>query len=117
MFPSSAGSNLQALINSTREPGSAARIVVVVSNKAAVAGLDRAERAGIPTRVSGGGRVCPAGCAEAHLLPPFPWALGQGVLRVPESGWGLGLPFRFTLPVPQLLASGVCSGGSRVWST
>ncbi|XP_005860792.1 PREDICTED: trifunctional purine biosynthetic protein adenosine-3 [Myotis brandtii] len=48
---SGTGSNLQALIDSTREPSSAAHIVVVVSNKAAVAGLDRAARAGIPTRV------------------------------------------------------------------
>ncbi|KAF6118750.1 phosphoribosylglycinamide formyltransferase, phosphoribosylglycinamide synthetase, phosphoribosylaminoimidazole synthetase [Phyllostomus discolor] len=48
---SGTGSNLQALIHGTREPGSAARVVVVVSNRAAVAGLDRAERAGIPTRV------------------------------------------------------------------
>ncbi|XP_036896471.1 trifunctional purine biosynthetic protein adenosine-3 [Sturnira hondurensis] len=48
---SGTGSNLQALIDSTREPGSAARIVVVISNKAAVAGLDRAARAGIPSRV------------------------------------------------------------------
>ncbi|ELW62061.1 Trifunctional purine biosynthetic protein adenosine-3 [Tupaia chinensis] len=45
------GSNLQALIDSTRDPNSSAHIVVVISNKAAVAGLDKAERAGIPTRV------------------------------------------------------------------
>ncbi|EHH17004.1 Trifunctional purine biosynthetic protein adenosine-3 [Macaca mulatta] len=45
------GSNLQALIDSTREPNSSAQIDVVISNKAAVAGLDKAERAGIPTRV------------------------------------------------------------------
>ncbi|KAB1283420.1 Trifunctional purine biosynthetic protein adenosine-3 [Camelus dromedarius] len=45
------GSNLQALIDSTREPRSSAHIVVVISNKAAVAGLDKAEKAGIPTRV------------------------------------------------------------------
>ncbi|XP_036983053.2 trifunctional purine biosynthetic protein adenosine-3 [Artibeus jamaicensis] len=48
---SGTGSNLQALIDSTQEPGSAARIVVVISNKAGVAGLDRAARAGIPSRV------------------------------------------------------------------
>uniref|UniRef100_A0A8C0R7V8 ATP-grasp domain-containing protein n=1 Tax=Canis lupus dingo TaxID=286419 RepID=A0A8C0R7V8_CANLU len=51
MFLSLSGSNLQALIDSTREPSSCAHIVVVISNKAAVAGLDKAERAGIPTRV------------------------------------------------------------------
>ncbi|XP_064353059.1 trifunctional purine biosynthetic protein adenosine-3 isoform X3 [Camelus dromedarius] len=48
---SGTGSNLQALIDSTREPRSSAHIVVVISNKAAVAGLDKAEKAGIPTRV------------------------------------------------------------------
>uniref|UniRef100_A0A8C3VU25 Trifunctional purine biosynthetic protein adenosine-3 n=1 Tax=Catagonus wagneri TaxID=51154 RepID=A0A8C3VU25_9CETA len=48
---SGTGSNLQALIDSTRAPSSSAHIVVVISNKAAVAGLDKAERAGIPTRV------------------------------------------------------------------
>ncbi|CAO2632382.1 Trifunctional purine biosynthetic protein adenosine-3 [Lemmus lemmus] len=46
-----AGSNLQALIDSTRDPKSSSHIVVVISNKAGVAGLDKAERAGIPTRV------------------------------------------------------------------
>uniref|UniRef100_A0A452RIY6 Trifunctional purine biosynthetic protein adenosine-3 n=1 Tax=Ursus americanus TaxID=9643 RepID=A0A452RIY6_URSAM len=51
VFLSLSGSNLQALIDSTREPSSCAHIVVVISNKAAVAGLDKAERAGIPTRV------------------------------------------------------------------
>ncbi|MBZ3889385.1 Trifunctional purine biosynthetic protein adenosine-3 [Sciurus carolinensis] len=48
---SGTGSNLQALIDSTQDPKSHAHIVVVISNKAAVAGLDKAERAGIPTRV------------------------------------------------------------------
>ncbi|XP_049714489.1 trifunctional purine biosynthetic protein adenosine-3 isoform X1 [Elephas maximus indicus] len=48
---SGTGSNLQALIDSTRAPGSSADITIVISNKAAVAGLDKAKRAGIPTRV------------------------------------------------------------------
>lgn len=48
---SGTGSNLQALIDSTQEPSSSAHIVVVISNKAAVAGLEKAQRAGIPTRV------------------------------------------------------------------
>nr|XP_004654503.2 trifunctional purine biosynthetic protein adenosine-3 [Jaculus jaculus]XP_045005509.1 trifunctional purine biosynthetic protein adenosine-3 [Jaculus jaculus]XP_045005510.1 trifunctional purine biosynthetic protein adenosine-3 [Jaculus jaculus] len=48
---SGTGSNLQALIDSTRDPSSSAQIVIVISNKAAVAGLEKAERAGIPTRV------------------------------------------------------------------
>ncbi|KAL6083367.1 hypothetical protein STEG23_011773 [Scotinomys teguina] len=48
---SGTGSNLQALIDSTRDPKSSTHIVLVISNKAGVAGLDRAEKAGIPTRV------------------------------------------------------------------
>uniref|UniRef100_A0A8C8B985 ATP-grasp domain-containing protein n=1 Tax=Otus sunia TaxID=257818 RepID=A0A8C8B985_9STRI len=48
---SGTGTNLEALINSTKKPNSFAQIVLVVSNKAGVEGLRKAERAGIPTRV------------------------------------------------------------------
>ncbi|NXY45631.1 PUR2 protein, partial [Ceuthmochares aereus] len=48
---SGTGTNLEALINSTKKPTSFAQIVLVVSNKAGVEGLRKAERAGIPTRV------------------------------------------------------------------
>ncbi|XP_051840878.1 trifunctional purine biosynthetic protein adenosine-3 [Antechinus flavipes] len=48
---SGTGTNLQALIDSTQEPTSCAQIVVVISNKAGVAGLEKAENAGIPTKV------------------------------------------------------------------
>jgi phosphoribosylglycinamide formyltransferase 1 len=43
------GSNLQALIDECARGGSAAEIVLVVSNVPGAAGLDRAARAGIPT--------------------------------------------------------------------
>uniref|UniRef100_A0A8U7MAJ3 Trifunctional purine biosynthetic protein adenosine-3 n=1 Tax=Corvus moneduloides TaxID=1196302 RepID=A0A8U7MAJ3_CORMO len=45
------GTNLEALINSTKKDTSFAQIVLVISNKAGVEGLRKAERAGIPTRV------------------------------------------------------------------
>ncbi|XP_068931035.1 trifunctional purine biosynthetic protein adenosine-3 [Petaurus breviceps papuanus] len=48
---SGTGTNLQALIDSTQESTSYAQIVVVISNKAGVAGLEKAENAGIPTKV------------------------------------------------------------------
>ncbi|NXM70095.1 PUR2 protein, partial [Serilophus lunatus] len=48
---SGTGTNLEALINSTMKSTSFAQIVLVVSNKAGVEGLRKAERAGIPTRV------------------------------------------------------------------
>lgn len=49
------GTNLQALLDHTRDVtnSSAAEIVIVISNKAGVQGLERAEKAGIKTKVSG----------------------------------------------------------------
>ncbi|XP_053313149.1 trifunctional purine biosynthetic protein adenosine-3 [Spea bombifrons] len=48
---SGSGTNLEALIKSSQSPGSAATIVLVISNKAGVGGLKKAEAAGIPTVV------------------------------------------------------------------
>lgn len=45
------GSNLQAMIDAIRDRILPAEIVVVVSNRSQAYGLQRAERAGIPTRV------------------------------------------------------------------
>ncbi|XP_063228160.1 trifunctional purine biosynthetic protein adenosine-3 isoform X2 [Bacillus rossius redtenbacheri] len=50
---SGSGTNLQSLIDATNDPNQevGAEIVLVISNKAKVAGLERAEKAGIPTKV------------------------------------------------------------------
>lgn len=50
---SGSGTNLQALIDATRDPSEniGAEIVIVISNKSNVEGLARAERAGIKTLV------------------------------------------------------------------
>ncbi|XP_069683657.1 trifunctional purine biosynthetic protein adenosine-3 [Periplaneta americana] len=50
---SGSGTNLQSLIDATVDPsrGTGAEIVLVISNKAGVQGLKRAENAGIPTKV------------------------------------------------------------------
>ena len=45
------GSNLQALIDACADTGFPARIVVVISNTENAKGLERAERAGIPTKI------------------------------------------------------------------
>ena len=45
------GSNLQALIDASKDPGYPAELALVVSNVPDVQGLVRAEAAGIPTRV------------------------------------------------------------------
>ncbi|XP_067849317.1 trifunctional purine biosynthetic protein adenosine-3 isoform X2 [Heptranchias perlo] len=48
---SGTGTNLQALIEHTKDPASCAEIAIVISNKTGVEGLKKATRAGIPTRV------------------------------------------------------------------
>lgn len=49
---SGSGTNLQALIDRSLRHDSSAEIVLVVSNKAGVKGLERAENVGIPTKVT-----------------------------------------------------------------
>ncbi|KAM4700354.1 trifunctional purine biosynthetic protein adenosine-3 [Discoglossus pictus] len=48
---SGTGTNLEALIKSTKAPQSSSFIALVISNKAGVAGLTKAQAAGIPTQV------------------------------------------------------------------
>jgi phosphoribosylglycinamide formyltransferase-1 len=48
---SGAGTNLQALLDATSDPAYGARIVAVGADRDGTLGLDRAERAGIPTFV------------------------------------------------------------------
>jgi len=48
---SGAGTNLQALLDATRDPAYAAEVVAVGSDRPGVEGLARAERAGLPTFV------------------------------------------------------------------
>ncbi|XP_018412961.1 PREDICTED: trifunctional purine biosynthetic protein adenosine-3 [Nanorana parkeri] len=48
---SGTGTNMEALMRSTKSPSSAAQITLVISNKAGVGGLQKAEAAGIPTKV------------------------------------------------------------------
>ena len=48
---SGAGTNLQALLDACADPGYAARVVAVGSDRDGIEGLARAERAGVPTFV------------------------------------------------------------------
>jgi phosphoribosylglycinamide formyltransferase-1 len=48
---SGSGTNLQTLIDATRDPAHPAEITLVISNKPDAGGLERARKAGIPTRV------------------------------------------------------------------
>ncbi|MCW3843829.1 phosphoribosylglycinamide formyltransferase [Micromonospora yasonensis] len=48
---SGSGSNLQALLDATADPGYGARVVAVGADRDGIAGLDRAATAGVPTFV------------------------------------------------------------------
>ena len=48
---SGSGSNLQALLDATADPGYGARVVAVGADRDGIAGLDRAAEAGVPTFV------------------------------------------------------------------
>ena len=48
---SGSGSNLQALLDATADPGYGARVVAVGADRDGIAGLDRAAAAGVPTFV------------------------------------------------------------------
>lgn len=48
---SGAGTNLQALLDATGDPAYGCEVVAVGADRAGIAGLDRAERAGVPTFV------------------------------------------------------------------
>lgn len=90
---SGSGSNLQALIDAAAaDPDFAARIVLVASDRAAAAGLGRAESAGIPTTVLEWTRdrdastaamcdLAEAHGAEAIVLAGFMRILGPEVVR------------------------------------
>ena len=51
MLVSGAGTNLQALLDATSDPAYGARVVAVGADRDGTLGVDRAERAGIPTFV------------------------------------------------------------------
>ena len=72
---SGAGTNLQALLDACTDPGYGAQVVAVGADRAGVAALDRAERAGVPTFVHQVGdyldradwdRALTASCAAAR---------------------------------------------------
>lgn len=48
---SGAGTNLQALLDACRDPAYGATVVAVAADRSGIAGLSRAERAGVPTNV------------------------------------------------------------------
>lgn len=51
VFVSGHGSNLQAILDAAASPSYPAQVVLVVSNKAGVFALERAQKAGVPTQV------------------------------------------------------------------
>lgn len=84
---SGSGTNLQALIDACAQPDHPARIAVVISNRPGVAGLERAERAGIPTLVAPHRRFSTRSDYDAHLVQLLTdhrvrWVAMAGFMRV-----------------------------------
>jgi phosphoribosylglycinamide formyltransferase 1 len=92
---SGAGTNLQALLDACADPGYGAQVVTVGADRAGVAALDRAERAGVPTFVHRVGdypdradwdRALTASCAAAQpdliVLAGFMKLVGKDFLAV-----------------------------------
>jgi formyltetrahydrofolate-dependent phosphoribosylglycinamide formyltransferase len=90
---SGAGTNLQALLDACADPGYGAQVVAVGADRAGVAALDRAERAGVPTFVhrvadypdrADWDRALTASCAAAQpdliILAGFMKLVGQDFL-------------------------------------
>lgn len=78
---SGAGTLLQALLDACAEPGFGARVVAVGSDRDCVGGLERAERAGVPTFL-------------------HPYAAGQD-----RAGWDRGLTEQVSRFRPDLVVS------------
>lgn len=129
VFASGRGTNLQALLDATADPGHPAEIVAVVVNVPGAGALARAERAGVPGIVVPS-RGQPREVFEAALLAAMPaveWVCLAGFMRVLTPGFLARFPGRVlnihpallpafpgTHGVAQALASGVTQAGATV---
>lgn len=122
---SGGGTNLQALIDASADDGFAAEIVVVVSDRHGIVGLERAGAAGIPTvvvawddhpdRSSFTAAVCDAAVAhgaEAMVLAGFMRILGPEAIsrfphRIINTHPALLPSFPGAHAIPEALAHGV----------
>jgi phosphoribosylglycinamide formyltransferase-1 len=127
---SGSGTNLQALIDASRDPGFGARMVLVLSDRPGVRALERARQAGIPATVVGwsGDReaftaeVCDAAeaaGAEAMVLAGFMRILSPAaVQRFPDRILNVHPSLLPAFPgadaVPQALAHAVKLTGVTV---
>jgi phosphoribosylglycinamide formyltransferase-1 len=106
---SGSGTNLAALIDAVDQPGAAAELAVVISNKADAYGLERARTAGIPAvHISHRGKERASfdqelvDCLEEHGVE---WVLLAGFMRVVTPTLLDGFPGRVINIHPALLPS------------
>jgi phosphoribosylglycinamide formyltransferase-1 len=129
---SGGGTNLQALIDASADPEYGAEIVVVISDRPGIRGLERAERGGIPTAVVGwsdyadresfSAAVCDA--ADAHgaaalILAGFmrilaPAAIKRFPHRIINTHPALLPAFPGAHAIPEALAHGVRLSGVTI---
>jgi phosphoribosylglycinamide formyltransferase-1 len=105
---SGTGTNLQAILDATASGALDARIRVVISNKADAAGLARAERAGVPTRVVPHGNFSDRASFDAAILAALHeagvrWVILAGFMRLITPTLLDAFPWRVVNIHPSLL--------------
>jgi phosphoribosylglycinamide formyltransferase-1 len=107
---SGTGTNLQAILDAIASGRLAAEVRVVVSNKAGVAALERAERAGVPARVVSHRdlptrEVFDAALVEVLRGAGVQWVVLAGFMRVLTKTFLDAFPWRVVNIHPALLPS------------
>jgi phosphoribosylglycinamide formyltransferase-1 len=102
------GSNLQAILDAIAEGRLDARVRLVIANRADAAGLERAERAGVPTRVIPHGAYPDRGSFDSALVAALreanvEWVVLAGFMRLLTPVFLDAFPRRVINVHPSLL--------------
>jgi len=105
---SGAGSNLEAILNAIAERRLASKVAIVISNKAGALALDRAKKAGVPTRVIPHGDFPNREAFDAALVGALreagvDWVVLAGFMRLITKTMLAAFPSRIVNIHPSLL--------------
>lgn len=105
---SGTGTNLQAIVDAIASGALSARIRVVISNRADAKGLERAERAGVPTRVLPHGDFADRVSFDAAVVATLrdagaQWVVLAGFMRLITPTLLDAFPYRIVNIHPSLL--------------
>jgi phosphoribosylglycinamide formyltransferase-1 len=105
---SGTGSNLEAILNAIAERRLASKVAIVISNKAGALALDRAKKAGVPTRVIPHGDFPNREAFDAALVGALreagvDWVVLAGFMRLITRTMLAAFPSRIVNIHPSLL--------------